>query len=215
LNQFLRAALVLALTLSLAPLAQARERQPSVAGEFDYYLLALSWSPTFCLTHADNEQCTGKGYGFVLHGLWPQYASGGWPQFCDAGANLSRSERDQGMTLFVSGQLMAHEWKKHGTCTGLGASGYFDQADKALAVVKIPAQLEPSTRPQALAAEKIVDLFQRSNPGLQRNGIALRCNGPELAEVWVCLTKDLQFTACDSGVRNQCRGGELRIPAVR
>ena len=57
-------------------------RPQSVAGVFDYYLLVLSWSPTYCLTHRDDAQCSGKGYGFVLHGLWPQYARGGWPKSC-------------------------------------------------------------------------------------------------------------------------------------
>lgn len=210
--------LVLAVALAIAPLAQARNERrhdDSVAGVFDYYLLALSWSPTFCLTHADNEQCTGKGYGFVLHGLWPQYDAGGWPQFCAGAAPMSAAERAQGSTLYVSKQLMGHEWKKHGTCTGLGAGGYFSQADKALGVVRIPPALEPSTQTQSLPARDIVDLFQKANPSLPGNAIAVRCNGPELAEVWVCMTKDLAFRACDAGVRNNCRSGDIRIPALR
>lgn len=210
--------LLLALLIAAAPWAEARNdrrNNDSVAGVFDYYVLALSWSPTFCLTHADNEQCSGKGYGFVLHGLWPQYDRGGWPQFCKGVAPLTEVERDQGRSLFVSGQLMGHEWKKHGTCAGLGGAGYFTQADKALAAVKIPAQLEPPTTPQSLAPKAIVDLFQRANPGLPSNAIAVRCKGPELSEVWVCMTKDLTFRACDAGVRSQCRSGEVRIPSVR
>ena len=210
--------LLLAALLATVPLAEARNDRradDSVAGVFDYYLLALSWSPTFCLTHADNEQCTGKGYGFVLHGLWPQYERGGWPQFCKDAAPLTAAERAQGSSLYVSGQLLSHEWKKHGTCTGLGGAGYFAQADKALAVVKIPPALEPSTTSQSLAPQAIVDLFQRANPGLPSNAVAVRCNGPQLSEVWVCMSKDLTFKACDAGVRNQCRSGEIRIPAVR
>jgi ribonuclease I len=76
---------ILAITFGNIGLSSARQSQQgkapveSVAGVFDYYLLTLSWSPTFCLTHKDDAQCSGKGYGFVLHGLWPQYAKGGWP----------------------------------------------------------------------------------------------------------------------------------------
>lgn len=210
--------LLLAALLVTAPLAQARSERrdnPSVAGVFDYYLLALSWSPTFCLTRPDNEQCSGKGYGFVLHGLWPQNDQGPWPQFCQGVAPLSEAERAQGNTVFVSEQLMKHEWQKHGTCAGLGGAGYFDKADKALAAVKIPPALEPSTVSQSLSKEAIVDLFQRANPGLPEEAIAVRCNGPQVSEVWVCLTKDLAFRACDKGVRNGCRSGDLRVPAVR
>lgn len=210
--------LLLAAVLVTAPLAQARSERrdtQSAAGVFDYYLLALSWSPTFCLTRPNNAQCSGKGYGFVLHGLWPQYDRGGWPQFCAGAAPLSEAERTQGNALFVSEQLMKHEWQKHGTCAGLGGAGYFDQADKALATVKIPSALEPSTVSQSLSQAAIVDLFQQANPGLPTDAIAVRCNGPEVSEVWVCMTKDLAFRACDKGVRNGCRSGDLRVPAVR
>ena len=70
------------LWLLIATAATAAPRSQGQSGEFDFYVLSLSWSPTFCLTHPGNEQCSGKGYGFVLHGLWPQYARGGWPASC-------------------------------------------------------------------------------------------------------------------------------------
>ena len=83
-KQRLAIVLLIVLTVGSMGAANAREsgnaRAQSVAGVFDYYLLALSWSPTFCLTHQKDAQCSGKGYGFVLHGLWPQYTRGGWPQ---------------------------------------------------------------------------------------------------------------------------------------
>lgn len=96
---------VIALTIGSIGISSARQSQSrvqaeSVAGVFDYYLLALSWSPTFCLTHKDDAQCTGKGYGFVLHGLWPQYAGGGWPQSCPPLTRLSAAETNKGLTLF-------------------------------------------------------------------------------------------------------------------
>src|SRR5205823_211721 len=54
-----------------------------LAGQFDYYVLSLSWAPTYCQTHADDRaECSGKGFGFVLHGLWPQYDNGGYPENC-------------------------------------------------------------------------------------------------------------------------------------
>jgi ribonuclease T2 len=108
------------------------------AGQFDYYVLSLSWAPTYCLTHADDSQeCSGKGYGFVLHGLWPQFEAGGYPENCTTQFELSDSAAAKGRTIYPSERLMQHEWKEHGTCSGLDARGYFNMADRATAVVKI------------------------------------------------------------------------------
>lgn len=216
----LRVALI-ALTIFSVGMSDAREsrngnqRVDSVAGVFDYYLLTLSWSPTFCLTHRENEQCSGKGYGFVLHGLWPQYANGGWPQSCPPRVALSQAERAKGLGLFPTRKLLEHEWSKHGTCSGLGASGYLDLADKAVGAVQIPEKLQPLSTSYYFEAQEIARLFRQSNPGIPANGIAIICNGPELSEVRVCMGKDLAFGACGKGVKNQCRSGEIRVPAVR
>lgn len=207
--------LSLVLIILAAPVDARSNRPESVAGVFDYYLLALSWSPTFCLTQPGNEQCSGKGYGFVLHGLWPQYSRGGWPQFCGQEQGLTPAQRAQGRMLFVTDTLLEHEWKKHGTCTGLGAEGYFATSDRALAAVVIPPELEASPTTQRFAAAQIVDLFQRSNPQLPAEAIAVRCRGPELSEVWVCLSKDLGFAECGKDVRSQCKAGSVRVPALR
>lgn len=72
--------LMLLAVLLLAGAAEARPRQQRSEGEpgrFDYYAVALSWSPAFCATHDDPDQCApGRQAGFVLHGLWPQYERG-------------------------------------------------------------------------------------------------------------------------------------------
>lgn len=209
---------LVALTIFSVGMSDARDgkqRAESVAGVFDYYLLTLSWSPTFCLTHRENEQCSGKGYGFVLHGLWPQYAKGGWPQSCAPRVPLSPAERARGLTLFPTQKLLEHEWKKHGTCSGLEASGYLELADKAVGAVRIPENLQPFSTSHYFEAREIARLFRQSNPGIPADGIAIICNGPELSEVRVCLDKDLAFAACGKGVRNQCRSGEIRVPPVR
>lgn len=212
-------AVLLAFTLGCIHTGNAREsrnaRAESVAGVFDYYVLALSWSPTFCLTHPSDSQCSGKGYGFVLHGLWPQYAKGGWPQSCAPRVPLTTAERDKGLTLFPTPKLMEHEWSKHGTCSGLGAMGYLEASDKALGAVKIPPQLQPLSSSYYFEAEEIARLFRQSNPGMPDKGIAVICSGPQLSEVRVCMDKDLGFSACGKGVRTQCRGGEIRVPPVR
>ena len=62
---------------------------PISHGDFDYYVLVLSWSPTHCSSDAghgrgNDMQCrSGRPFGFVLHGLWPQYERG-YPQACES-----------------------------------------------------------------------------------------------------------------------------------
>lgn len=208
----LRRLLMLTL-LASTPLACARAE--GTPGVFDFYVLSLSWSPSYCLSKPQDVQCQGKGYGFVLHGLWPQYANNRWPQFCEPFTPLNAAERAKGMTLFPSPALMAHEWKKHGTCSGLGAQGYLDASDRALAAVAIPAPLEPSANAQRLGAGQIKALFRERNPAMPEDGVAVYCARGQLSEVRVCLGKDLQPTSCGAALKGQCKQNDLLIPGVR
>lgn len=208
-------AVLMICTVGTSQARESRQKAASVAGVFDYYLLSLSWSPTFCLTHAGNEQCTGKGYGFVLHGLWPQYSKGGWPESCAPLTQLTAEQRAKGLTLFPTLKLLEHEWTKHGTCSGLGATAYLDASDKALGNVQIPAVLQPSTATRYFEAAEIEQLFRDANPGMADKGVAVLCSGPELSEVRVCLSKDLGFGACGKDVKTQCRAGQIRVPPLR
>ena len=84
--------ILLALLMSTG-LARA---EGEVAGDFDYYVMALSWSPTWCALEGDDRgspQCDDDAdNGWVLHGLWPQYEQG-WPSYCRTNArNPSRGD---------------------------------------------------------------------------------------------------------------------------
>jgi ribonuclease T2 len=190
--------------------------QSGEAGTFDYYVLSLSWAPTYCLTHADDgQECSGKGYGFVLHGLWPQYDSGGYPANCATKFDLSADAADKGRAIYPSERLMRHEWQEHGTCSGLDAQMYFNTADRATAAIKIPAALEAPHSDQGLTAERIANLFQSANPQLPEGAMTLACSRTELSEVRVCLTRNLEPRSCGHGVRSNCPRVPLHIPASR
>jgi len=194
----------------------ARADRSAEAGQFDYYVLSLSWAPTYCLTHADDSQeCSGKGYGFVLHGLWPQFDAGGYPENCPTQFELSADAAAKGRTIYPSERLMQHEWKEHGTCSGLDAREYFNMADRATGILKIPTALEAPRSDQSLTAEQIDNLFQRANSQLAQDAITVTCNRAELSEVRVCLTRDLQPRACGRGVHSNCPRARLNIPASR
>ena len=185
-------------------------------GQFDYYLLTLSWSPSYCLSHQqDRAQCGGKGYGFVLHGLWPQFDAGNWPEFCSSDVTLPPDAVRIGNTLYPSPKLMEHEWQRHGTCSGLDAATYFRTADKALAAVRLPSEFEAPHANQSMTGSQIASEFRKANPSIPADGLAVACGRGELSEVRVCLTRDLTPRSCGHGVRNSCPGGPVDVPASR
>ena len=187
-------------------------------GRFDYYLMSLSWSPSYCLTHPDDSlQCASKGFGFVLHGLWPQNRDGDWIQHCASDAAPDPATIERALAFMPSRSLVAHEWQTHGTCSGLDPKSYFELADRAFASVKVPAALATPKSPPALSAAEIVRGFVTVNPRLDERMLSVVCHdGAELAEVRICLDKEtLAPQACSGRVRNSCRSGALKIPAAR
>lgn len=213
------AAVILLMLLSPCVTARHHPHAPaSVAapGHFDYYLLSLSWSPTYCVVHPDDHyECQGRGFGFVLHGLWPQYNDGGYPQSCQSNVGLDREAEAVGRTLYPSPSLMAHEWQQHGSCSGLDPTGFFRTADKAMAVVRLPAILEAPRSDQHLTVAQILDAFQAANPALPPHAMAVGCSRAELSEVRVCLTRNLQPRPCGRGVHDNCPAAPLRIRSIR
>jgi ribonuclease T2 len=192
------------------------EASVGTAGQFDYYLLTLSWSPNYCVLHPnDADQCGGKGFGFVLHGLWPQYASGGYPQNCATPNTLTKEAIAYGVHVFPSPKLIQHEWSKHGTCSGFDALDYFKTADSALASVHVPPAMQAPASPLSMPAADIAAAFVSANPGMTKDELVVACSGPALAEVRVCLNRDLTPVPCGKGVRSSCRPGAVRIQSVR
>jgi ribonuclease T2 len=213
-------ALVLLLLLCLTcPVAVARHHpdaaQDGDSGRFDYYLLSLSWSPTYCLTHPyDRAQCASKGYGFVLHGLWPQYDSGGYPRNC-ADSPLSADAEAFGETLYPTPKLVQHEWAEHGSCSGMDAMGYFRTADRATAVVRIPEVFEAPRTTLLMSSEQIAAAFRIANPTLPQDSVTVVCARGQLTEVRICLGRALAARSCGRGVRSSCPLAPVQIRSTR
>jgi len=198
--------------------SQDRRHQP---GQFDFYVLALSWSPSFCHDTEERgrnggEQCaTARPYSFVVHGLWPQYERG-FPKDCEVPApRLNRNIMTSMLDLMPAPRLVFHEWDTHGTCSGLGQQGYFDLVRKARETVKIP---EPYTAPKAtmtVTPDEVEEAFVKINPGLTRTSIAVTCGSPRLGEVRICMSKDLKFRDCPDVDRRACSRDKLVMPPVR
>src|SRR5215469_9385223 len=191
------------LAVAIGGSAVAQDRRQNQPGQFDFYVLSLSWSPSFCEAAGERgtppqQQCGARPYSFVVHGLWPQYERG-FPEFCQQPAP----------------RLNFNEWDRHGTCTGLSPNAYFENVRKARAAVKIPdAYIAPSA-PLTVTPDEVEEAFVQANPGLTRDAIAVTCRSRRLGEVRICLRKDLRFRACPDIDARACRRDELVMPPVR
>ncbi len=213
------AMLVLGALLGVAQytaLAQPRER--GEPGKFDYYLLSLSWSPSFCETAAgarSQDQCGPRPYSFVVHGLWPQYERG-FPEDCQIPSpRLDHRIVEEMLDLMPARRLVYHEWDAHGTCSGLGQRAYFDAVRKARAGVKIPPQFDKPQQALTISPGQVVDAFTKANPGLTAAAIMIDCDRTRLREVRICLTRELAFRACGAERARACRSDRLVMPPAR
>jgi ribonuclease T2 len=198
--------------------SEARDEARGEAGRFDYWLLSLSWSPDHCAgdDRPDPLQCApGRRLGLVVHGLWPQWERGSWPQFCARDRRVPRSVEDAILPIMPSRGLVAHQWAKHGTCSGLDPEAYFERTRAARARLAVPEPLRAPARPLSLDVPEIERLFAAANPGLDGDGIAVVCRGRHVAEIRICLDERLGFRRCGEGVGDRCGRGEALFRPVR
>jgi ribonuclease T2 len=206
---------------ALASHAQTmQEARGAPAGAFDFYVLALSWSPGFCQVSArgsERRQCEpGNGTGFVVHGLWPQ-SEHGYPTFCEpSGRFAPRAAVDETAGLFPDPDLARYEWRKHGTCSGLSPSAYFGLVRRARERIRIPAALDHPVADSKVMPMEIERTFADANPGLRPTMMAISCGRRVFQEIRICLDKDLRgFHECPEVDRDGCRAGEIDVPAAR
>ena len=213
---------LIAATLAVAfwpGFAAAQDRRQNQPGQFDFYVLSLSWSPSFCAAAAERApdqppppECATRTSPFVVLGLWPQYDKG-FPEFCQQPAPaLDRGAVSSMLDLMPAPRLIFNEWDKHGTCSGLSPHAYFETVRKARALVKIPdAYIEPAHEITATPSE-IADAFVTANPGLTRASIAVSCDAKRLTDVRVCVGKDLRYHECTEVAQRTCKRDQLSMP---
>jgi ribonuclease T2 len=215
-----RVILIIVILLALSPVAMAKQPR---AGAFDYFVLALSWSPTYCASNAgqrDSTQCSpGRRFAFVVHGLWPQYQQG-WPQNCATDETwVSQYEIDLMMPIMPSKKLIIHEWKKHGSCAGVSQSDYFRATRLLFEEVKIPARYLSPTADVITTPAQLVTDFVKTNKGLTAEMLSVQCGNSRdrarLSELRVCLDKRGNFAACGGNEARSCRAKQLVMPQVR
>ncbi|MCX2721663.1 ribonuclease T2 family protein [Roseibium salinum] len=185
-------------------------------GDFDFYVLSLSWSPTYCKQEGEDAsryQCgVHEPFRFIVHGLWPQYERG-YPESCEGPPQrIDRQIAVDMEDIMPSHGLVFHQWRKHGTCSGLDPQDYFSLTRKAFEKIAIPGVFSAlETRGKASPAT-VERAFRLANPGLEDDAMAVSCVDGELEEVRICLTRDLAFRSCPSVDRAACRAASLAVP---
>ena len=207
-----------------------RERSSSdgaiASGAFAYYTLALSWSPTHCESAdgaRDAQQCAprhGRAYGFILHGLWPQYEDG-FPESCETRERPFVPDRviSEMADIMPSRGLVIHQYRKHGTCSGLGPEAYFDKSRALFRSITVPDKFRSPQETQFLSPDDVIDAFAGVNPKLDRNMMAVVCAGPgnRFRELRVCFSKAGEPVRCGRNEAQQrlCRTQRMHVPPLR
>lgn len=196
-----------ALMTACLPVSAAADR--GTPGVFDYYVVSLSWSPNWCEIEGDarnSPQCDrGTGHGWILHGLWPQYHRG-YPSFCQTAERPpSRSmTRDMSDIMGTSG-LAWHQWRKHGSCTGLSARAYYALSRDAYRRITRPEVFRKLDRDVALPASVVEEAFLKANPTFESDGVTVTCRDGHIQEVRICMSKTLDPVPCGQDVVRDCR----------
>lgn len=184
-------------------------RKPPVAG----YLLSMSWSPQHCATvrnpkdARDRFQCAGENgrFGWVLHGLWPEAANPGDPQWCRPAKIVPQPVLRRHLCMTPSAQLLQHEWAKHGTCMSPHPAAYFRSAEILFGAVRFPHMPALAAQPQT--AGSIRRAFAAVNKGVSESMIAVAVDDKGwLKEVRLCLGPRMRPQRCkafQTGARDQ------------
>ena len=206
--------LVLFLLSAVAAFAEGEK-----AGDFDYYVLALSWSPTWCALEGDargSPQCdAASDHGWVLHGLWPQYQRG-WPSHCKTAERPpSRGMTAEMADIMGTSGLAWYQWKKHGSCTGLSASDYYALSRQAYSRMTRPDVFRKLNAPVKLPAAVVEEAFLKANPGLTRDMLTITCREGRIQEARLCLSKELEPVPCGRDTIRDCRMTDALFAPIR
>jgi ribonuclease T2 len=166
---------------------------------------------------------------FGIHGLWPDYNDGSWPQFCDkepfnpkeVSDVIIEMDDDWGSLACPSSDshsFWKHEWTKHGTCSGLGQRGYFQAAINLYSKYDVTAALaEAGIHPDGKHYEiehvrkAISTVLDGHLPGIDCNKDAK--GNRQIYQVWICVAKNgSTLIQCPVFPRTECKGS-VEFPA--
>jgi ribonuclease T2 len=185
-------------------------------GDFDYFLLSVSWAPNYCAgdpSDHSSECRAGAGKGFVLHGLWPQANSGPYIENCGSASPVSSEIVNYMLNYMPSASLVQHEWQAHGTCSGLSAQDYFNKVVQAFRNLQVPQAYQRVNQQEEGGVKDLEQAFAASNSAPD-GAFRVSCHSGELVNLEVCLTKDLKYQSCSNSLRD-CSSSKVLIRPVK
>jgi ribonuclease T2 len=204
-------------TAKLRPQSRRSRSEGAVSASFDYYVLSLSWAPEFCAqvnaAAGNPQECApGAHAGFIVHGLWPEAATGRSPESCGGKTKpkpVPKSVVNVVLRDMLSPGLIQHEWETHGACSGLNPFDYFSAIVQVRAAVQIPVQITSIEDETRESPGQIETQFAEANPTFPRTAFRTACPRGELQEERICFDKNLKPRVCGSSL------SECNIEAVR
>ena len=160
------------------------------------YVFAYSWTPGFCLdtnyVGCSNPQEYWKTH-FTIHGLWPQYATDGYPSYCSTEPFDSTVPSTIGFDTMTEywpdvkysetssdyDSFWEHEWSKHGTCSQLSQINYFQDAIDLAETLDTPIYVSENIG-KNISASTLRDEFGGNQY------ISLQCNDYVLVGAYTC-----------------------------
>lgn len=180
------------------------------------YVLALSWSPGYCMEQdKDLYQCR-QDFTWVIHGLWPQ---GAWadngrdhPFACGLSgreAPIDMRTLERGMALLPSARLVVHQWFKHGVCV----EGVKTPDDYFAMIEHVDRSLVRPILSGRMTVGEIKQAFIVKNPRFRSSHIYVVWRGGRLREVRLCFDRAFLPTDCLPGDRSsRADARSLAIP---
>jgi ribonuclease T2 len=187
------------------------------------YVFAYSWSPGFCNTQSNDPGCASPdaywGNHFTIHGLWPQYTTSGYPAACTTEAfdpsapqsiGLSTMEQYWPNVQAAEGasnydDFWSHEWSKHGTCSGLPQTEYFNTTVNLLRSFGTPAIFTQNVG-KSVSADDLRDALGGATMA------SLLCSNGQLTGAYTCWSQTnglpQKQTTCPASVQSEdtCKG---------
>lgn len=206
--------------LTIAVITMAMYVAPGRPSDFELYVLSLSWSPLYCAdaqrASRDPQQCgEGRRYAFVTHGLWPNNERPPHPRDCGDAGTVPPNLISQMIGIMPSPQLIRHQWRAHGTCSGMNMDDYFATVRAAYRLVAIPQRYRSPDNDLVVPAGTLRQEFYRANPTIPPQAMRFDCTGRNLRELRICLTRDLKPRACTAAVRDTCADRPVTMLRVR
>ena len=223
----------IALILAFVAMVSAGTISSSSSASGDVFVFAQSWQPGFCSGKSNYYGCSNpKDFWnkyFTIHGLWPQYSSGGYPHDCTTEAFNTTVPYEVGWTDMTTNwpnaqyeesdpnydSFWIHEWSKHGTCTGLSQYDYFSTTMNLLKQFGTPALITNNVG-GSVSASDLRTYYGGSTM------VALQCNsGNYINGVYTCWNqvngKPTTQVVCPSDVQKEdtCSGSTVYISSFK